>query len=178
METLQRDGFHSFAVTKVSFSAKTPWHPSHGLSMRHSSTAVQHIPTSEAILAGRSRRFKSLGLGDAPTNGGLAGEFSWIGRRHGTLGRDPQGSPIPRKPIDNTGQRATLFIPQSRAFSFSRRPRIRTPYWGTFPTRLISAIRLLGQPCARLAQLSRPAHSGCTSARGQCRGSSCPAWPR
>jgi hypothetical protein len=76
METLQRDGFHSSAVTKVSFFAKTSWHPSHGLRMRHSSTAAQHIPTSEAILAGRSGRFKSLGLRDAPTNDGLAGEFS------------------------------------------------------------------------------------------------------
>ena len=31
METLQRDGCHSLAVTKVSFFVNILWHPSHGL---------------------------------------------------------------------------------------------------------------------------------------------------
>ncbi len=85
METLQRDGCHSFAVTKVSFFAKTPRHPSHGLSMRHSSTAAQRVPTSEAILAARSRRFKSLRLRDATTDDGLARKvrlMGWLATTH------------------------------------------------------------------------------------------------
>ena len=49
METLQRDGCHSLAVTKVSFFVKTLGHPSHGLIIRNSSTAAQltlTLPTS------------------------------------------------------------------------------------------------------------------------------------